>query len=848
MTLRVGRSGCGQRLLLAVAVAATTISGTALAQGGGAAPAQAPAGSEQPQQLQEVVVTAQKTRQTLEQVPASVTSIGGDYIRATGVRDFQELSSYTANTNLQVSSSSTQLLVRGLGTLNDVPGLDPSVGVVVDGVVYTYPEYITSFFSDLDRYEVLRGPQGTLFGKNVTAGLLNITTRAPDQERLFRVDADMRDSGDLAFRPVINMPLGPNAALRFAGNFEHGERGQLYNTDLDRPEQNAQQDAGRLRFRYDSHDGWTMDIGAFVAYHEENFDKQQLFLVGPNMLALDKRFDPRFDTQVNDFVSENVPATENATTRGGSVTFEGDLGHPAGMKSLKITSITGAAENVIGARDIDADFSPVPFIRDSLVEPEPERQFTQELRLSGAAPDLFGLGHDASFVGGLYYDNYTLKTSDNFEVQDLGDTLNFVLAANCDNRPQPVPVPVAVCTPAGYIGGVAVDTLLNTIKTLLGQPLIGPQTAQSGLSQRTKDYAVFGQGEWYFLEHWSLIGGLRYAKENRTGEPHSFSSSAIIKAIASQQDFDYTGPNALHRTETDLSPKAGIKYQPSSHTEAYLTWAQGYKSGGFNGIPLNPQAVEYDPEKAASIEGGFKIKDRLLDGPIRGSLSLYHTHFSNLQVSTFEGTNVVVVNAADARSMGFESDVMWLLPVRGLSLYGSAGFADARYTYYPDGPPPGDFNCDPDPTTGALPSQCTCPPPDPKNPLKKRDCKKNLTNSPLPFAPQWTAAITPAYTFLHLPYNIGVTFSIDLLYQGARFLNPEDDPRTRQKSTLVINPHLVFADEAQDDWGFSLTVHNLTKDSYNDQIIDQPLGPGNYAAIRSDRGRFFSGNLFVNFR
>ncbi len=112
-------------------------------------------------------------KQTLEQVPASVTSVSGDYIRSTGARDFQELSSYTANTNLQVSSSSTQLLVRGFGTLNDVPGLDPSVGVMVDGVVYTYPEYLSAFFSDLDRYEVLRGPQGTLFGKNITADLLN---------------------------------------------------------------------------------------------------------------------------------------------------------------------------------------------------------------------------------------------------------------------------------------------------------------------------------------------------------------------------------------------------------------------------------------------------------------------------------------------------------------------------------------------------------------------------------------------------------------------------------------------------------------------------------------------------
>ncbi len=281
------------------------------------------------QQLQEVVVTAQKVQQTLEQVPASVTSIGGDYIRGTGARDFSELSSYTANTNLQVSSSSTQLQVRGFGTLNDVPGLDPSVGVVVDGVVYTYPEYLSAFFSDLDSYEVLRGPHGTLSGKNVTAGLLNITTNAPDRELLFRSDVDMRSSGNLAFRPVINLPLGPDAALRFSGNFQHGDRGVLYNTFLNRPEGNQEQDSGRMRFLYDSHAGWTMDVGAFVAYNVQNFNKQQLFIVGPNMLALDRSYDPRFNPVVNNFLSEDVHATENASTRGASVTFEGDLGHRA---------------------------------------------------------------------------------------------------------------------------------------------------------------------------------------------------------------------------------------------------------------------------------------------------------------------------------------------------------------------------------------------------------------------------------------------------------------------------------------------------------------------------------------
>jgi outer membrane receptor protein involved in Fe transport len=773
-----------------------------------------PPAEEQGLQLKEVVVTAQKVQQTLEQVPASVTSVDGDFIRQTGISSYNELQNYTANTNLQVSTSSTQLLIRGLGTLNTIPGLDPSVGVVVDGVVYTYPEYLTAFFTDFDRYEVLRGPQGTLFGKNVTAGVLNITTNAPDdKETLFHVEADARSYGGHAFRPVINLPLGTGTAIRFTGNFEGGDHGALVNTDLGRAEANPQQDSGRMRFRYDSHDGWVMDLGAFASHHDNNFNKQQLFVVNPAMAALARHYDPQFSANIDNTVSENVPAEERATARGLWVTFNGDLGHPGGMKSLKITSTSSLAENIIGARDLDGDFSPIPFIRDSLVEPEAERQFTQELRVSGIAPDAFGLGHEANFVAGLYYDNYTLGTSDNFQLQDLGATAAYVLTGFN-------PEDSAWGDKAWQIGN-AVDQTLKFLEQRFGQPVVGPQFIHSGLSQRTKDYAAFGQGEWYFTRRWSLLAGLRFAREERIGEPHSFSSSALIQAIAGQENFD----KKLQRVETDFSPKAGLKYQASKHTEAYFTWAEGYKNGGFNSIPLNKDCIEFDPEKAQNLEAGFKIKDHLFGGPIRGSISVYHTHFSNLQVPLFKGTSVCIDNAGAARSQGFEADLMWLLPVRGLSLYSSFGFADARYISYPRGPVAAD----------------KCP--------ASGDCVQDLSGKRLAFAPDWTAAMTPAYTFLHLPHDVSASAAVDVLFQGNRYLNTEDDPRSLQASTLQINPRLIVADEAQGDWGVIVGIQNLTNQQYSDQVIDQPLAPGNFAAIRGEnnRGRFFTGNFFVNF-
>ncbi len=785
-----------------------------------------------PQELQEVIVTAQKRAQTLEQVPASVTSLDGDFIREIGARDFVELQNYSANTNIEASSSSGQLLIRGLGTLNDVPGLDPSVGTVIDGVPYSYSNFLSAFFIDLAHFEVLRGPQGTLFGKNTSAGLLNISSNAPDEtQRLLKWDLTARSYGSRSFQPVINLPLGGGFALRAAGNFDHGDHGTLYNTDLDRPENAPQQNTGRLRLRYDSHDGWTADLAAFWSQQQNHFNLYQLTDVSPSMAALARHYDPKFEATLDSQNSEDVPSQETSIVRGGSLTFDGDLGAPLGLTSLKITSITGFAENVITARDLDADFSPIPFIRDSLVDPQPERQFTQELRVNGAASDLFGLGGEMNFVTGVYYDNYTLKTSDNFQIEDLGAAAAYLLAAKAHDQS------------VGVLGGGvadAIDAAIAALRGLSGNPQLLQQSAQSGLNQRTKDYAYFGQFEWLLLQKVYLIGGVRYGFEQRNADAHSQSTSPIIMAVAKQRNFS----EQLHRSENDFSPKAGLKWQPTARTEAYFTWARGYKSGGFNGIPLNDSSIEYGPETASSFELGLKWRGRLLGGPIRVTAAGYFTDLKNLQVSTFQGTNVVVVNAAAARSKGLENDVLWLLPVRGLSLFSSVGFADAYYSSYPDGPVPGDYV---QPRGSADNSSCGPPPSPAPAPGTYVGCtSRNLTGQRLPFAPRVTASVVPAYT-AHLPFGLSSTVAVDVLYQGSRYLNSEDDARELQSATTQLNTRLVLADDVNSDWALTFAANNLTREIILDQILDQPLAPGNFGSVRIDRGRYYSANLSVSF-
>lgn len=765
-----------------------------------------------PQELPEVVVTAQKQAQTLESVPASVTSIDGDFIRETGARGFADLQDYSGNTQISLSPSSAQFIIRGFGTVNSNPGFDPSVGAVVDGVYYTYSNYLSAFFNDIARFEILRGPQGTLFGKNCTAGLLNVTTEAPTDQRLIRWELDGTSYGARSFRPVANLPLADGLALRLSGNFDHGDHGVLYNTDLQRPENDPNQDTGRLRLRYDSHAGWVMDFGAFYSHQRQNFNLYQYTIVSPQMLALDRTYDPQTEGNPDNLTSANVPSTEAATLRGANLNFDVDLGHPWGMQRLHLVSITGAAENVITARDLDGDFSPVPFIRDTLAEPAPERQFSQELRVDGKAPSLFGWGYGFDFVAGLYYDNYTLKTSDLFQVEDLGAALAYVTAAQAAQNGRGYLPPTAVGTIAGRLG-VAVDELLKLLGPVAA-PLSGPQNATVKLSQRTSDYAVFSQFEQFFWPHWAIIGGLRYGKENRNGEASSLAQGPLVPLIADQTDFQ----QQLHRTEADFSPKAGLKWQPQPNLGAYLTWSRGYKSGGFNGLPLSNDNLEYGPERATNYEGGIKYRGHLLGGPVRASTSVFVTNFDNLQVSTFQGTSIFVVNAAGARSQGFESDLLWLLPLRGLSFYSSFGFADARYTNYPDAPVAAD---------SPQPSQ-------------------DLSGKRLPFAPRWSASMVPAYT-MHLPKAVSASVAVDILYQGDRYLNPEDDPRELQQQTIQLNTRLTLADEARGVWSLTVAANNLTREVIFDQIEDQPVAPGDFAGVRTDHGRYYSANLSLNF-
>jgi iron complex outermembrane receptor protein len=765
-----------------------------------------------PTELETVVVTATKTKRDAQTVPVSLSTIDGEFIRQAGLASFNDLQNYAANLNITVAGNSGTLGVRGFATPDLNPSFDPSVGTVVDGVYYGRSAFLSAFFSDINRFEVLRGPQGTLFGKNTTAGLLNLNTNTAKTSNETVGDFTGSSYGRRSFQPAFNVALGDDWSARLAGNVTYGDEGSQYNTYLQRGESNPSQRTARLRVDYDGDGPFTVDLGGFYSHQFRNYNLFAFDHVGANMLALAQTYDPQVDDDAgNHLNSENHPSRDDAELYGAHVTVDFDPGELWRMNKATVTSVTAFAGSREKRDDLDADFSPIPFIVDQLVKPATYSQFSEELRLAGETPDLFGWGYGVNFVTGFFLFDSSYKTSDLFLVEDLGAAAAYFVAAEADAQA------------AGRSGNGSAGTLFGALAPSLGSlldtlnpvlsPVIGKQvSAAVGLDQHTQSAAYFGQFEHKVLPDLSIIGGLRFGYEYKSADAYSHTNSPLIPAITNgaQKDHD----THVSQSDWDLSPKAGLKYEPNKAITTYFTWAQGYKSGGFNGRPLSNENLEYEPELATSYEVGAKTRARLFGTPLQFNIAAFTTKFENLQVSTFQDGSFVILNAASARSSGFEGDLTWL-PLPGLLLSSSFGYADAHYVKYSDAPPVSSSSED----------------------------TQDLGGRPLELAPKWTASFVPSY-LLPLPGPIHVTLGGDVLYRSQRYLDLDDDPLKLQKATLVYDARITAATPAE-GWTLTFAGHNLSDVKIYNQALSQPLAAGNVVRWMADYGRFYTLDLTV---
>lgn len=765
--------------------------------------------------IEEVIVTSQKTEQTLQEVPASVSALDGDFIRESGAFDINKIQNYAPNTEIRLSPTGGSFRIRGLGSQSTNAATEPSVGTVVDGVFYGRSHFLYALFNDIERVEILRGPQGSLFGKNTTAGVLNVTTQKPDSEAGGNIDYLYGSYGERSIRPAIDLPITDNLGLRYSSVYQENP-GVQFNTLLNRYERNIEQETHKLRAVWEASELMTFDWIAFRSRQGLNHNNFQFHQLTPQMLELQQDYDPQVEADSrNDTLSSNVPARGDVKVESLQMNIDWDLPGLWDLYDTSITSITSWARHITYRRDIDADFGPTPVIKDSLLLPSPYEQMQQELRFSGAANTMFGWGGEVTFVTGLFLFDSQLGTSDKFELEEANATARFFIAAN-GGPPTSNPLP--------SLGGLSIDDVQALLVNEVGNNI--PLSAEVTLQEKAQSVALFGQFEHKLSDTLGWLFGFRYGRDRKGGFFTSKSDSILIKQIAGQEDHETT----VIRNEKDLSPKLGFTWQPSDEAGAYGTWSRGFKGGGFNGLPLNANNLEYEPERATSIELGYKGK--LLDGSMNLNFAIFNTDFENLQLSTFGGEDnsatFIILNAGEARSQGAEMDLMWLPPIPGSAVVFNIGYADAYFTSYPEAP--------------AIAGTADDPDTDDRDESKTQDLK----GKPLPKASKWSIGLSPSFT-LPMPFSDNyMNIGVDVQYRSEAFLDVDLDPVTRQGAITEVNARITFAGPEQRAF-FTIAGQNLTDQRILDEVLDQPLAARNYAAIRRDNGRFYSANLRYEF-
>lgn len=771
-----------------------------------------PPAEDEPAQLEELVVTAQKVKQPLRKVPISVSAIGGDFIADTGSADLADVSLYVPNVRVDADDlGSPQVFIRGFGTNAFNPSFEASVAFVQDDLFFGRPGYFTEAMFDIDRVEVLRGPQGTLFGKNSVAGVFNVTSRGVEQDfsadaRLFAgEDGEQRYEGGVG--GMLNDWLGGRVAA-----LHRTQDGELRNQFLNRSEEQLDQTAGRVKLLLYPGYGLRTELTAVESATEAPFWPFQLMNLDADTRDYLDDFDPAIEDDPLDFVTSfDTPGFIDKGSETVGLKTEWDLGALGAVQDFIPVLVLGTSTFYIDQLN-ELDVSPADIAR--LDNHEDHEQHSGELRFSGAFDSLLGLGTRLEFVaGGFFYESSYTLLARILAGQDLGSyvtTNDFAQLAGAGGNP---------------FGG-------------LGNPTVPVPTEddwyQFDYVQDVESLAAFGQATWYLTDRWALTPGLRYNQEKKrvdaAGNGHcqgeALGQPCFMQQLLEADDYSHRD---LRRDEEDLSPKLAIQYFGDA-VNYYASYARGYKSGGINALsfgrvcedPDDPascrtitrQELEYEPERARTFEVGAKARTE--GGRFALNLTWYATHFDNLQVLAFNGFLFDVSNAGQARSRGWEADFQWLTPYEPLRIMGSLGLLKAYYLEYPGAPAPIEQGI------GAT---------------------QNLAGRRIAFAPEHTATLTPTLTYLFGDFM--ATLAGDVLYQGGQFTDTDLDRHTYQEGYTKYAARLMLS-QAGGWWTLSLGGSNLSDERVLNQVTDAPFFPGTFF-VQQASGRQLFATLGLSF-
>ncbi len=734
----------------------------------------------------DIIVTAQKRSERLQDVPVAVSVISGDALASQGKVSLEGAQYLVPTLNFLKSGTTLNqsLFLRGVGTSTFSIAGEPSISTVVDGVVYSRAGEAFGDLVDVDQIEVLRGPQGTLFGKNASAGVINIISKKPTRTLGGYVEAGFFTDSEYRGRAAINVPLGDSVRSRLTGFYTNYD-GNIRNAAVNKIVNGFEHYGGRLQVDADA--GPNVKLAFIADYHHNNDDCcGEVIATGP--------INPATGAFVTNPSSSALPTPRGTDTRSIAqdlVTRTKETGYGFSLQAdisagtQTVTSIT-AYRNYKNTEIRDGDFLPGAYVGFNQLHdfgPQTGDTFSQELRLTSPGNQFL------TYVLGAYYSR---------AASERIFTRNDVV---CNTTPGTTPNPLVPCGSAGA-------------------PRTTAPSGTADFGSVFKNMALFGQGTLNLAERFRLIGGLRYTVD-QLDVFHSRVTALAGPGINGNFDQGvYNGglgggvsngiPFRAKATNENLSGKAGVQFDINRGSTAYATFARGYKGPAFN-VFYNLTATGTNtiaPETSDSYEIG--LKNTFLGGKLTLNLAAYYAKYHNFQANNPDLVAGVVVtrftNAGDVSTRGGELDATFR-PIRDLSFTGGVAYTDAHVDQ---------FNA---------PAGAAVVP----------------AGTPLGFAPKWKGNLSADYR-VRTGGFADIFLGAQGAYQSSELALFSADAVQRRLGTIgaygLVNLSVGLA-TPDDHYKLTFQVRNLFDQSFAASIINGGPGQAYRYQIPRDADRYF---------
>ncbi len=658
--------------------------------------------------LEEIVVTAQKRAQNVQDVPISITAMSADLLRAKGLTNVAEVGELSPNVDIDTtspfsgSSSVLSPFIRGIGQNDFAFNLEPGVGVYVDGVYYARTIGATVDLLDLDRVEVLKGPQGTLFGRNTIGGAINVVTRRPSEEFDYQGEVTLGSFDRLELRGALDVPILPERLYsQFAFSSKRSDGYQKRKTFPGSAGSVSDEDSfARAAFKSRTKSGGS---------HQDNFRGKLLWMAGDDVevtltadySTVDEQGTPGTlvgtNTGLGPDGNPTIAAVYNICINSTPATLPPPLAAVCGPRAVGRTAGPGLNADGAPLLGVNTDADPTndrlsfgdAFISDKDVSFATGSNFSK-VDTSGVAMTL-----DWSLPGDLDFKSISAmrKLSAKFGIDLDGSPINIADTSFDTNQTQ--------YSQELQLTGLAFESRLNWVVGLFYFHERGDLTDYvpfgEGLVQvfgenlfTNESFAGFVNMNYSLTERLGLTLGVRHTDEDKQFEGrqrdlNAFPNKLGVPAAAHPDPSDVTRIYPLGEQSKDFKDRSirlGIEYQLQDETLLYASFSQGTKSGGFTTRLLVPEpnpnvAPDFDEETADSYEIGFK--SRMFDDRLQLNMAAFYTIYDDIQVTVQRNISPTFENAGEGVIRGVEAEFESLI-TDTFRLSGGVGVLDAQYS------------------------------------------------------------------------------------------------------------------------------------------------------------------------